>query len=185
MNIEFYGDHPALDLINTVVQVNGQPVDGWQSDADVLDWLAQAGHLPDRAAAGPALLAVARELRETVRALVARRKAGLDIDPAPLNALLAQASRHMELVRDGAGALKLVPAYVSDTPQRLLAPLAEAAAELLAGDFALVKHCENPECSLWFVDRTKSHRRRWCSMAICGNRHKVASFRQRKAGLAA
>lgn len=181
MNAEFFGDHPALDLLNTVRQVNGQPVDSWQSNADVAAWLAQAGYLPAGAQAGPALLAVARELRESVRALVAQRKAGQLIDPAPLNVLLAQASRHMALVRDGNGALMLTPVYASDTPQRLLAPLAEAAAELLAGDFALVKHCENPACTLWFVDRTKSHRRRWCSMAVCGNRHKVASFRQRKA----
>jgi predicted RNA-binding Zn ribbon-like protein len=63
----------------------------------------------------------------------------------------------------------------------LLVPVAEAMAELLeTGDYQLVRRCENPNCTLLFYDRTKSHRRRWCSMAICGNRMKVAAFRARQ-----
>ncbi|MNR58262.1 CGNR zinc finger [compost metagenome] len=70
---------------------------------------------------------------------------------------------------------------VSATAEQYLAPLAEMAAQLLVeGDFNLVRECEHPDCVLWFYDRTKSHRRRWCSMALCGNRHKVAEFRKRK-----
>ncbi|KQV91012.1 hypothetical protein ASD15_02860 [Massilia sp. Root351] len=190
--MDFLGDHPALDLLNTVVQVNGEAVERWQSGADVAQWLAQAGYLPGGAAAAaaaaaaglPHLLEQARALRELLRRLVAARKAGLALDGtdlATLNAALAYGRRHMALAAGQDGALALRPVYAADTAQQVLAPLAESAAELLAGDFALVKHCENPECSMWFMDRTKSHRRRWCSMAICGNRHKVASFRQRRA----
>lgn len=177
---EFYGDHPALDLMNTVMQINGGPVDSWQSDADVMKWLAEAG-FPAGASAPAGLLAVARSLRETVRSLIQARKAGQKLDVAPLNALLAHAHRHLELVPQAAGGLVAEARYAADTPQRLLAPLAESAAQLLAnGDFGLVRKCEDDQCSLWFLDRTKSHRRRWCSMALCGNRHKVASFRQRQ-----
>ena len=58
--------------------------------------------------------------------------------------------------------------------------MAELAAELVvSGDFELIRKCESDECVLWFYDRTKSHRRRWCSMAACGNRHKVAAYRER------
>lgn len=186
---EFYGDHPALDLMNTVMQVNGQAVDRWQSDADVMEWLGEAGFAgADAAQAAKAhrgvqdgLLAAARQLRETVRGLMQARKQGHKLDIAPLNALLAQAQRHMELVPGADGALVLAARYAADTPERLLAPLAESAAQLLAeGDFGLVRKCEDDQCTLWFLDRTKSHRRRWCSMAICGNRNKVASFRQRQ-----
>ena len=67
------------------------------------------------------------------------------------------------------------------TPQQALAALAEAAAELLvSGDFELIRRCESETCVLWFYDRTKSHGRRWCSMATCGNRHKVMAFRKRR-----
>jgi len=62
----------------------------------------------------------------------------------------------------------------------LLGPVAEAVAQLLVeGNFDLVKQCEHPDCILWFYDRTKAHKRRWCSMALCGNRHKAAQFRKR------
>jgi predicted RNA-binding Zn ribbon-like protein len=68
------------------------------------------------------------------------------------------------------------------TPEQLLMPVALSGAELLAsGNFDLVRACESAECVLQFYDRTKSHRRRWCSMATCGNRHKVAAFRARDA----
>ncbi|QCW28702.1 hypothetical protein FE772_10180 [Lysobacter enzymogenes] len=74
-------------------------------------------------------------------------------------------------------------AAVGDPAWRALAPLGEAAAQLLAElDFALVRQCEHSDCVLWFHDTTKSHRRRWCAMALCGNRHKVSEFRKRRGG---
>ena len=177
---EFYGDHPALDLMNTVVQ--GEET--WHGDADVLAWLEAAGQVPAGAAAPGRpgeLLAAARALRETVRAAVVARKAGKRIDVETLNAALAHARRHMLLVEESGDGLSLQAHYAASTPQQLLAPLAEAAAHLLAtADFKLVRKCEDHACTLWFLDRTKSHRRRWCSMALCGNRNKVAAFRQRQ-----
>ncbi len=53
---------------------------------------------------------------------------------------------------------------------------------LVEGDFELVRNCEHPDCILWFYDRTRSHKRRWCSMATCGNRYKAARFRERRGG---
>jgi len=65
-------------------------------------------------------------------------------------------------------------------PACLLEPVAESLVSLLTGDkFGLVRQCEGPDCILLFHDLTKSHRRRWCSMATCGNRMKVAAFRSR------
>ncbi|MGF6772154.1 putative RNA-binding Zn ribbon-like protein [Paraburkholderia sp. GAS199] len=182
---EFYGDHPALDLLNTVVQQDGAPVDLWQSDADVLRWLArqhfyEPGEAAPRIKAG-ALLAAARRLRDTVRSAVNRRKARESVDIGALNGFLMEGRRHLELVADGQNGLQTRERYEANTPAQLLAPLAESAAQLLVdGDFNLVRECEHPDCTLCFYDRTKSHRRRWCSMALCGNRHKVASFRRRQ-----
>ena len=177
------GDHPALDLINTVARIDGELVDKWRTDADVLQWLAGANLLPEPAggAAPEGLLEMARALRDTVRQAVLDRKAGRQPDVRALNAALAEGPRYLELAAGEDGALALAERYAGDVPRRLLAPLAEQAARLLAqGDFTLVKQCEDEECVLWFLDRTKSHRRRWCSMALCGNRNKVASFRQRR-----
>lgn len=178
--IEFYGDHPALDLMNTVVQ----GAETWHDDADVMAWLEASGQLSagTEAPGRPGeLLATARGLREVIRAAVVARKAGKRFDVAALNAALAQAQRHMVLVEESGDGLSLQARYAAHTPQQLLAPLAEAAALLLAtADFTLVRKCEDHACTLWFLDRTKSHRRRWCSMALCGNRNKVAAFRQRR-----
>jgi predicted RNA-binding Zn ribbon-like protein len=46
-------------------------------------------------------------------------------------------------------------------------------------DFAQIKACEGRRCTLLFADHTRGRARRWCSMAICGNRAKVAAHRKR------
>ena len=46
-------------------------------------------------------------------------------------------------------------------------------------DPALLKACAGADCTLWFMDRTKAHRRMFCSATACGNRAKVAAFRRR------
>ncbi|MDR7943890.1 CGNR zinc finger domain-containing protein [Achromobacter aegrifaciens] len=175
------GDHAALDLINTVEQSDDGPRDRLQSDDDVRAWLEALGFSPAQRKTPKGLLESARTLRETVRALVAQRKAGLPLKLSPLNRALAAGGSHLE-VSVVAGAPSLARRYEAATPDQWLLPAAEAAADLLVhGDFELVRKCESPLCSLWFYDRTRSHRRRWCSMSLCGNRHKVAAFRQREA----
>ncbi|HET9949267.1 MAG TPA: CGNR zinc finger domain-containing protein, partial [Longimicrobiales bacterium] len=62
-----------------------------------------------------------------------------------------------------------------------LAPLARAAVELLGeAPPERLKRCDAPDCRLWFVDESKGGRRRWCSMARCGNRAKAARHRRRE-----
>jgi len=69
------------------------------------------------------------------------------------------------------------------SPESLLLPLARSLAHLVCDeDFTYVKACEGPPCTLLFVDRTRHHTRRWCSMAICGNRAKQAAHRHRLKG---
>jgi hypothetical protein len=66
------------------------------------------------------------------------------------------------------------------SPESLLFPIARSLADLVCTeDFTYVKACEGPLCSLLFVDRTRGRVRRWCSMAVCGNRAKQAAYRER------
>jgi predicted RNA-binding Zn ribbon-like protein len=177
-------DHLALDLLNTVAIINGAPVDFLATDADVLRWLEQAGVQDSGKSlvfAPGALVASARSLREMVRGLIAKRKADGHADVRAFNAYLAEAASYPQLVWP----LRQTPAIVrlrsQKSPEQLLAPVAEAAADLLEnGEFELVRKCEDDGCVLWFYDRTKSHRRRWCSVATCGNRNKVKAFRLRQ-----
>lgn len=50
------------------------------------------------------------------------------------------------------------------------------------GSWERLKICRNDDCAVAFYDVSKNRSRSWCSMAVCGNRMKVRSFRQRRAG---
>ena len=52
---------------------------------------------------------------------------------------------------------------------------------LITAEFKYLRRCANTDsCVLVFYDTTKNHRRQWCSNSMCGNRYKVAQFRQRQ-----
>jgi predicted RNA-binding Zn ribbon-like protein len=174
----------VLEFLNTVVPRNGQLLDLFQVDEDVLAWLERAGMLDmvvmheDGVYRGLAI--EARQLRENVRQLVLQRKLGQSLDTELLNRVLSSGTYQMELAEVGEGDLKALYRFAAQTPTQVLVPVAIAAAELLArGDFSLIRQCESPDCPMWFYDRTKSHRRRWCNMTLCGNRQKAARFRTR------
>ena len=46
-----------------------------------------------------------------------------------------------------------------------------------------LRKCGADDCSLVFYDTARNATRRWCSMAACGNRHKVKRHRARGADL--
>jgi len=157
-------------------------VDFFQSDVDVIRWLVATGFAGPQEKPVSGLLGAARGLREVLRKLVVRRKAGERGDLAALNMYLAEAQSSPHLAWDKSKALVMTRVREDQTAMQRMAPVAEAAAELLvSGDFELVRQCEDESCVLWFYDRTKSHHRRWCSMATCGNRNKVAAYRKRRA----
>jgi len=179
----FLAGNLGLDILNTRMRVNGVIVDVLQSDQDVLHWLRQAGlavaKLGPHATRMP-LLDSARTLRENIRSLVESRKAGRRGDPSVLNRFLSAAQSHPRLIWNKPRSVNIEKIRRKDSAEAILAPVAEAAADLLAtADFKLVKRCEDGACVLWFTDRTKSHHRRWCSMGLCGNRQKVAAYRCR------
>ena len=63
-----------------------------------------------------------------------------------------------------------------DPRNHLLLPIGEALARFVCEeDFADVRACEGHSCTLMFADRTRRRTRRWCSMAVCGNRAKQAA----------
>jgi len=184
------GDHLALDLLNTEARSDGAVLEYWHSGEDVLGWLARQGIVPASASELPEhdqLLAQGIALRTLARRLIGQRKQGVAIgDIDGLNVYLNAHLSAPQLARDGEGKLALHRVARGDAVGALLGPVAEAVAALLVdGDFALVRQCEHPECILWFYDRTKAHKRRWCSMAVCGNRYKAAQFRKRSGGAAA
>ncbi|MCY1058772.1 ABATE domain-containing protein [Nannocystis sp. SCPEA4] len=193
----FVGDAPGLDFLNSIATPVDIPVD-WIDDGEgYLRWLEQAGLVPgevlrdmrERALPGELdkVAAQARSLREWFRGFVHRHKgrpltAAALAELAPLNRLLERDEGFSQIVPDpaGQGPLRLQPTRRWRHPDALLLPVGEALANLVCTeDFAQVKACEGPACTLLFADHTRGHARRWCSMAICGNRAKQAAHRQR------
>src|SRR5690606_24380823 len=94
-----------------------------------------------------------------------------------LNRVLAASctTLRIEPVRGGA---RVLEEERSASPLAALAPVALAAGRLLGSVHpSRVRRCASRECLLWFVDTSKGGRRRWCSMARCGNRAKAARHR--------
>jgi predicted RNA-binding Zn ribbon-like protein len=197
----FVGDHLALDFVNTRCKPSGAWVEWLGDGRDLVDWLERAGaidagvaaHFQAGAAASRRLDAVAgqaRGLRQWLRAFVERyggRELEADAlaDLAPLNQMLAEDDGYLQVAAADGGSLTatgLVQHRLRRwaSPGQLLQPIAEAIADLVCNaDFRLIRACEGSACTLVFLDRTKAHARRWCSMAVCGNRAKVAAYRAR------
>lgn len=176
-------DHLALDFMNTSFGVSN-PVELLTTDSQVREWLINAGlHGAGEKVvlnAQGELLNDALELRTLARSLVSARKNGALLDINQLNAFLENGAHYYQMAYSADQSLTLNRHRRVSSYKELLTPVAEEIADLLVNaNFALIRQCENPECTLWFYDKTKSHQRRWCDMAICGNRMKAAAFRAR------
>jgi predicted RNA-binding Zn ribbon-like protein len=194
----FIADSLGLDFLNSIATPVDAPVDWLDSGAGLVAWLAQANLVPAQALnaltkqSTPGELDKvadqARVLREWFRGFV-RKHMGRPLTPeavrelAPLNALLErdETFSRIEVHRDSDGdRLELQTTRRWRSPESLLLPIAEALARCVCEeDFATIRACEGPRCTLIFADHTRRRARRWCSMAMCGNRAKQAAHRNR------
>ncbi len=180
----------ALDFLNTREGVGPDASDTASSPAALLEWLVAAGlltgvHLEQLRASPPdarILLAEAHRLRQEIRAAVGAMTGGR---PTPesslmtLNRVLDSRSTSLQLTRRDTG-LALVESMEAGPVRSLLSPVAEAAAHFLVdGDATRIRQCHAADCGWWFEDTSKNGRRKWCSMARCGNRAKAATHYRR------
>ena len=64
---------------------------------------------------------------------------------------------------------------------QMLWQIAVSTVELMTSDrLQLVRECNGDLCDWLFVDTSRNHMRRWCSMSVCGNRAKVRRFAHRQ-----
>jgi predicted RNA-binding Zn ribbon-like protein len=194
----FIADARALDFLNSVATPFDVPVD-WLDDGEgLVRWLQQARLVPEpvlerlcsqsRPGELDKVAEQARELREWFRSFVRKRQgrplARDDFKQLePLNRLLGRDESFSQIApvtHKGGQAMELRRARRWRSPEALLFPIAETLAHLVCSeDFTHVKSCEGPACTLLFADHTRGGARRWCSMAICGNRAKQAAHRRR------
>jgi predicted RNA-binding Zn ribbon-like protein len=166
----------CLDFANTRYW-RGQdaPTETLNSAEDFAGWAA--GNVSQDAKAPPKReFERAIELRETIYRLfdaTARKKAPAPTDLDSLNEALATAPSRTTLKRERTGFTWDIDARGA-TALAMLAPVLWSAGDLLAGaKLDKVKRCANPECGWLFLDDSRAGKRRWCSMASCGNRAKA------------
>lgn len=189
----FVASHPALDFLNSAYAPGGRLIETIGGGRALLDWMVAAELLGEAEAASlarrfgrkalDAAAEEARSVREWARSWLAAWRASPGRDHgdeiAVLNKLLAREARSVELITMKRR-LQLIERPHFDDAAALLGPIALELARLVTHeDAALVKACAGAQCTLWFLDRTKAHRRTFCSAAACGNRAKVAAFRRR------
>src|ERR1700758_4901204 len=185
----FIGGRLALDFVNII------PVKNDLSWEQLIEFLESARIVtPER---GGELLAVSRSDPQAAESLLRRAQRLADslrlaFDAvlhrqkvqcewiAPINEFLRITEGHDELVStDQDWEIQFVAS--ESGLEWLLAAVARSAAEIIAeGPRARLRLCANARCGLFFYDTSRTHRRRWCSMTVCGNRHKVAAFARRR-----
>ena len=202
----FLGGRLAIDLVNTVSNWRGTEHperyddDKLVSYAALVAWTELAGVIPpDRAETlreaaesrpveAAAVVDRARALRLALRDALTARLAGeapAEADVAVLNAEVTTQLCAATLVAapDGFALARAGDETALDAP---LWPVARSVVDLLTtpADLAKVRTCAADVCGWMFLD-TSGGRRRWCSMADCGNQAKVRRFRKRQRGAAA
>ena len=152
-----------------------------------VQWIAQVeGTRPVGAASPPPdrrrLVDEAGRLRASVRHLFEAVASGRPVPSHVLHTLnRAQGfgSWSTTLHSDASG-LRIDTTLDGNGPLVPLAALARAAAVLVTTvPPGRLRECAADDCVRWFVDSSKGGRRRWCSMATCGNRAKAARYRAR------
>ncbi len=183
----------GLDFVNTL-DLWPVPHDALDAPKAALDWLCAHGlmHAESRESlltqygaapgAGWEMLARLHRIREAMRGVLEARAARRPPDVADVAEINRALRTHYiyELVPSADG-LSLDHRHQGDPVDGATARLAEAVArELIQGEAARLRVCENDQCRWVFKDTSRTGKRKWCSMRSCGNRAKVARHRARR-----
>jgi predicted RNA-binding Zn ribbon-like protein len=193
--IELIAGAPCLDFINSVSDHLGKTsTERLRSYADLVFWAARCGLIDADEQARCAVLGRKRPraAAAALKAAIRFREAAFRVfiatarESAPDDGYLAEVNR---LVKSAQGQLELVPVAghyhltwreTDAGPEQILWRVARATAELMTSDALLtVRVCAGEACGWLFLDKSRNHLRRWCSMSDCGNRAKAREFYKR------
>jgi predicted RNA-binding Zn ribbon-like protein len=170
----------CLDFAHTGGEGRYAKFESLHEPADLGEWLAEP---PLEAVMTAPLtardLSAAKTLRQAIWDVAHARAADRPLPAgavATINRAAAAAPLVPELTADGTTAGWVPPVRATQA----LSTLARELIELLSGPLAgRIRECASDTCPMVFVDSSRPGARRWCSMERCGNRAKVASFRNR------
>ncbi len=185
---ELVGGHPALDFLNTIHDWKAEErLDRLADFSDVTAFAAAASVLrPAEArrleeAGGAAELRHLRELRERLARVFQAIISSSAPDAADLDRLAADAARAAATTsfRPGRGTLARSIELDDAGAEVVRWRIVDAAVALLTSEqLSEVKSC--PRCGWFFLDASKNHSRRWCSMSTCGSAVKARRYYRRK-----
>jgi predicted RNA-binding Zn ribbon-like protein len=139
-------------------------------------WRGLGGPVPTRRGRSetPESVAMLRTLRGLIRGLALHNN-GIEPDLSQLSGLDA-----LTLRPD----LRGTPSLRADAPGDLARDISAATVAALLRAMARpgwprFKACRGDDCRWVFIDGSRNTSRRWCDMANCGNRAKMATFRDR------
>jgi predicted RNA-binding Zn ribbon-like protein len=153
--------------------------DAIATPGQLADWLRGEGLLATAGKTGPADLRRAHEVRDALRATLLSHHG----DPLGPRApeVLCEASRRARLevrfASDGSSKLEPGADGVDGALGRLLTIAHEAEHD---GTWQRLKICPADDCAVAFDDKSRNRSAVWCDMAVCGNRHKVREYRERR-----
>jgi predicted RNA-binding Zn ribbon-like protein len=197
-NLELVGGRLCLDFANTVsTRIEKLSRDYLNAYGDLVAWGRHAGVLTDdeaqalhreaarRPHVGATALKGAILLRETIYRVfsaISENQEPAETDLVALNTWVHRTLSRLELVPSESG-YDWSWVVEEDDLDRVLYPVVRSAADLLiSGDLGKISRCARDGCDWLFVDLSKNHSRRWCSMQQCGSRVKARRYYRRRKG---
>ena len=165
------------DFVNTRNYFHGGDLLGDSQEATVR--LAELGLLEEHERVGETERTRLIAFREGLRDLLLAHNGMTDADAGALNDLLGSAFLRVRFGQDGRPDLEPVAEgpLAKRIIGRLLAEVIRAEAE---GRWSRLKACRNEGCRWAFYDASKNRSGSWCNMDVCGARHKMRAYRERR-----
>jgi predicted RNA-binding Zn ribbon-like protein len=166
----------VIDFVNTAGW--GPEREDLPTPAALVAWLDGQGLDPGLQATA-AEWEEARAVREALRDLLLAHNE-VETDVAQATAVLDAAAQRAGLgIRFADGGARAEPS-VAGVRGAIGSILGEVSAAMAEGaTWERLKACRADDCRWAFLDTAKNRSRAWCSMQSCGNRAKVAAYRER------
>ncbi len=185
----------CLDFTNTADEHLSMPTNELlTSYTRLVEWSVFSKSISDEQ--GEVLLSLARQhpdksdealrfainVRETLFRVLAAAAANRQpdtVDMQAFNEILAKAMSHLRMIPAQAN-FSWTCALDENDLETMIWPVVWSAAELMTShDLHYLRECASEDCEWLFLDTSKNHSRRWCSMKQCGNRSKARTHYQR------
>ncbi|SRR5258707_1021040 len=186
------GGYVCLDFTNTLSdRPNGTPQELLSRYSDLIAWgrlaqivtdeearrlLEEEARRPDEAKATLQSAITLREALYRICEKVAEEAVPEGSDLLILNEVLSRGMAQARILTEGDG-FRWGWEAQGETLESVLWVVARSTADLLTSELRhSVRMCGAEDCGWLFLDTSKNHSRRWCSMKSCGNRAKARRY---------